>query len=63
MPAAPIGSGIITSIAAQTTILKEAQLQANVNVAILSDALDFQEELATKLFQSLGIGQNADVIV
>jgi len=47
MTAAPIGSGIITSIAAQTTILKEAQLQANVNVAILSDALDFQEELAT----------------
>jgi Putative motility protein len=63
MTAAPIGSGIITSIAAQATILKEAQLQTSVNVAILSDALDFQEELATKLFQSLGIGQNADVIV
>ena len=63
MSAAPIGSGIITSIATQATILKEAQLQTSVNVAILSDALDFQEELATKLFQSLGIGQNADVIV
>ncbi len=63
MTAAPAGSGIITSIAAQAMILKEAQLQTNVNVAILSDALDFQEELATKLFQSLGIGQNVDVMV
>ncbi len=63
MTAAPAGSGIITSIAAQAMILKEAQLQTNVNVAILSDALEFQEEIATKLFQSLGIGQNADVIV
>ncbi len=63
MAADLIGSGIITSVAAQATILKEAQLQTNVNVAILSDALDFQEELAAKLFQSLGIGQNADIIV
>jgi hypothetical protein len=63
MTAAPTGSGIITSIAAQATILKEAQLQTNVNVAILSDTLDFQKELATELFQSLGIGQNVDVIV
>ncbi len=62
MTAAPAGSGIITSIAAQAMILKEAQLQTNVNVAILSETLDFQEELATKLFQSLGIGQNTDVI-
>ncbi len=55
MTAAPIGSGIITFIAAQATILKEAQLQTNVNVAILSNALEFQEEISTKLFQSLGI--------
>ena len=53
----------ITSIAGHATILKEAQLQTEVNVAILSDALDFQKELATELLQSLGIGQNIDIIV
>ena len=63
MTAAPIGSSIVTSTAAQATILKEAQLHTSVNVAILSDTLDFQKELATKLFQSIGIGQNVDVIV
>ncbi len=63
MAVTPTRNGIIASIAAQATILKEAQLQTDVNVAILSDVLDFQEELAAKLVQSLGIGQNVDVIV
>lgn len=63
MVVTPTGNGIIASIAAQAMILKEAQLQTDVNVAILSDVLDFQEELAAKLVQSLGIGQNVDVIV
>ncbi len=63
MAVTPTRNGIIASIAAQATILIEAQLQTDVNVAILSDVLDFQEELATNLLQSLGIGQNVDVIV
>ena len=58
-----IGSGIIPSMAAQATILKEAQLQSEVDAAILADALDLQEELMTDLLKSLGIGQNVDVTV
>ena len=63
MAVTPTGNDIIASIAAQATILRKPQLQTAVNVAILSDALDFQKEAATKLLQSLGIGQNVDVIV
>ena len=54
---------IITSITTQATVLKEAQLQNEVNVALLSDALEVQEELMTDLLQSLGIGQNVDIVV
>ncbi len=56
-------NGIISSIAVQAMILKEAQLQNEVNAALLSDALEVQEEIITNLFQSLGIGQNADIVV
>ncbi len=63
MAVSPAGSGIITSIATQATVLKEAQLQNEVNVALLSDALEVQEELMTDLLQSLGIGQNVDIVV
>ena len=58
------GNGsIIMSIAAQAMALKDAQLQSAVNVAVLSDALEVQEEFITELLQSLGVGQNVDVIV
>ena len=63
MAVSPAGSGIITSIATQATVLKEAQLQNEVDVALLSDALEVQEELMTDLLQSLGIGQNVDIVV
>jgi len=63
MAVSPAESGIITSIATQAMVLKEAQLQNEVNVALLSDALEVQEELVTDLLQSLGIGQNVDVVV
>ena len=63
MAVSPSGSGIITSIATQATVLKDAQLQNEVNVALLSDALEVQEELMTDLLQSLGIGQNVDIVV
>ncbi len=52
-----------TSIAAQATVLKEAQLQSEVNVALLSDALETQEDLVSALLRSLGIGQNVDIVV
>ncbi|MBW1804150.1 MAG: YjfB family protein [Deltaproteobacteria bacterium] len=58
-----IGSGIIPSMAAQATVLKEAQLQNEVDAAILSEALDLQEALMTDLLKSRGIGQNVDVTV
>ena len=63
MAVIPAGSGIITSIATQAMILKEAQLHNEVNVALLSDALEVQEELMTALLQSLGTGQNVDIVV
>jgi len=63
MAVSPAGTSIITSIATQAMVLKEAQLQSEVNVALLSDALEIQEELMTDLLQSLGIGQNVDIVV
>jgi hypothetical protein len=63
MAGIPEGSGIIMSIATQAAALKAAQLQISVNAAILSDALEVQEQLVTDLLQSLGIGQNVDVVV
>ncbi len=53
----------ISSIAAQAMVLKEAQLQNEVDAALLSDALEVQEELMTALLQSLGVGQNVDIVV
>ncbi len=62
MAVSPAGSGIIPSIATLATILKEAQIQIDLNVAILSEALDAQEELTTDLLQAMGIGRNVDVV-
>ena len=55
------GSSITTSLASQATILKEAQLQNEIDVAILSDVLETQEAIVKELLQSLGIGQNIDI--
>ena len=62
MTVSPYGSSIITSIAAQAMVLKDVQLQNQVNVAVLSNALDVQEELMTELIQPLGIGRNVDIV-
>lgn len=59
----PCGTGIVSSMAAQATALKESQVQNEVNIALLSDAMELQEELMTGLLQSLGIGQNIDIVV
>ena len=63
MAVSPAGNGILTSIATHAMVLKETRLQNEVNVALLSDALEIQEELMTYLLQSLGIGQNVDIVV
>ena len=63
MTVTPPGNSIITSIAAQATVLKEAQLQNEANVALLSDTLEIQENLVSALLQSLGIAQNVDIVV
>jgi hypothetical protein len=63
MTISPAGQGIITAIATQAMILKEAQLQNDMNVALLSEALEVQEEVFTDLLQSLGIGQNVDIVI
>jgi hypothetical protein len=59
----PHGSSIVSSMAAQATAQKESQVQSEVNIALLSDALEIQEELMTGLLKSLGIGQNVDIVV
>lgn len=63
MTVSPPGSGIITSIATQATLLKAAQLQTDLSLAILSEALDVQEALVSELLESSGVGQNVDVTV
>jgi hypothetical protein len=64
MAVSPAGNGSTTmSIVKQAIALKEAQLQSDVNVALLANALDVQEELVTEVLQSLEIGQNVDIIV
>ena len=56
-------SSITMSIVTQAIALKEEQLQSDVNVALLANALDVQEGLVTEVLQSLEIGQNVDIIV
>ena len=58
----PYGTGIVSSMAAQATALKESQVQSEVNITLLADAMELQEELMTGLLQSLGIGQNIDIV-
>ena len=59
----PYGSSVVSSMAAQATTQKESQVQSEMNIALLSDALEIQEELMTGLLKSLGIGQNIDILV
>jgi len=61
-PAAGYGS-MIMSIIDQGTALQTAQLQSKIDVAVLSNALDVQKELAAELIQSMGVGQNVDIEV
>ncbi len=58
----PGGTGV-SLMAAQATALKESQVQSEANITLLADALELQEELMTGLLQSLGIGQNIDIVV
>jgi hypothetical protein len=59
----PYGNSMVSSMAAQATALKESQVQNEVTIALQADALELQEELMTGLLQSLGIGQNIDIVV
>ncbi len=45
----PYGNSMLSSTAAQATALKESQLQDEVDIALLTDALEIQEELITGL--------------
>ena len=64
MSVSSIGCGSMTmSIADQASALKSIQLQGDANVAILEEAMDFQEELATALLECMGVGQNVDIVV
>ena len=51
-------SSISMSIVAQAMAVEEEQLEENLNLVLLSNALDFQEEMATELLKIMGIGQN-----
>jgi hypothetical protein len=59
----PHGSSMISSIAAQAAALKESDVQNEVDIKLLVDAMEIQEDLMAGLLQSLGIGQNIDVVV
>ena len=63
MTVSSAGGDVALYITAQAAIQKEAELQRAVNIAILSDTLDFQRKLVSELLQSSGIGQKVDVTV
>jgi hypothetical protein len=54
---------MVSSKAAQATAPEESQVQNEVNIALLSEALEVQEEQMTGLLRSLGIGQHVDIVV
>ena len=56
-------SSISMSIVAQAMAVKEEQLEGDLGLVLLSNTLDFQEEMAAELLKIMGIGQNVDVIV
>jgi hypothetical protein len=63
MAVSSIGSSIVSTMAAQAMVLKEAQTRIEVEAALLSDAMEIQEEMMKGLLQSMGIGQNVDIVV
>ena len=44
-------------------ILEADKIEGAVNVALLDKALDLQQELAAQLLETMGIGQNIDIVV
>ena len=59
----PYGSSMISSMAAQASALKESDVQNEVDIKLLVNAMEIREDLMAGLLQSLGIGQNIDVVV
>ena len=51
------------SIATYATLLKDAETKSDAQVAVLSDALELQEEMTADLLQALDVGQIIDVVV
>jgi hypothetical protein len=54
---------MVMSIIDQGAALQTTQLQSKIDVAVLSNALNVQKELAAELIQSMGVGQNVDTEV
>jgi hypothetical protein len=50
-------------VALYVMVLKEAQLEGDVNVRILKNAMETQETLVKDLLQSMGIGTYLDTHV
>ena len=64
MDISPMANGSMTmSLATCATLLQDAKMSNEVEVAVLSKALDLQEEITTDLLQALDVGQNIDIIV
>ena len=64
MDISPMANGSTTmSIVTCATLLQDAKMSNEVEVAVLSKALDLQEEITTDLLQALDVGQNIDIIV
>ena len=63
MSVSSIGYGSMgVSIAGQASALKTIQLQSEVSFKVLAESLDFQKEMAAKLLECMGVGQNVDII-
>ena len=64
MSVASITNGSMAmSIATYATLLKDAETKSDAQVAVLSDALELQEEMTADLLQALDVGQIIDVVV
>lgn len=63
MTVSSIGNSLVSSMAEHATILKQAQAHSEAEMAVLSNAIEVQEELMAELLHSLGKGIHVDIAV
>ena len=50
------------NITCLSTSLCQEQVQSEVQVTLLKEAMDFAKDITSKLLQSVGVGQNIDIV-